>query len=261
MSFGQSPTTTTEGALPSNQIFISSVATPNTANGDLTALEGGPISTDSNSNKTAPASMYVKDGNDVTEGAKADTAITDSTTTNTKMSFLKGVVKILADIWDSVNHRIKVDGSGVTQPVSGTFWQATQPVSGTVTANQGGSWTVAANSYDHTQPGFKFVPVDNVSITAGSPVAGWTPTTGKKFRLMGIYLNLSNGISGTAIILKDASTEFFRISRDQTNNVGTSHINLAPNGYLSASVNNVLNIDVVGNSSSIVEGTLWGFEE
>jgi hypothetical protein len=48
-----------------------------------------------------------------------------------------------------------VDGSGVTQPISGnvgvtgsvavtgTFWQATQPVSGTVTANQGGApWTV-----------------------------------------------------------------------------------------------------------------------
>ena len=31
----------------------------------------------------------------------------------------------------------KVDGSGVTQPVSGTFWQATQPVSGTVTSNVG----------------------------------------------------------------------------------------------------------------------------
>ena len=30
--------------------------------------------------------------------------------------------------------RLLVDGSGVTQPVSGTFWQATQPVSGTVTA-------------------------------------------------------------------------------------------------------------------------------
>lgn len=34
---------------------------------------------------------------------------------------------------------LKVDGSGVTQPVSGTFWQATQPVSGTV----GVSGTVA----------------------------------------------------------------------------------------------------------------------
>jgi hypothetical protein len=32
---------------------------------------------------------------------------------------------------------LRVDGSGVTQPVSGTFWQATQPVSGTVTVNQG----------------------------------------------------------------------------------------------------------------------------
>jgi hypothetical protein len=29
---------------------------------------------------------------------------------------------------------LKVDGSAVTQPVSGTFWQATQPVSGTVSA-------------------------------------------------------------------------------------------------------------------------------
>src|SRR5437016_577795 len=29
----------------------------------------------------------------------------------------------------------KVDGSAVTQPVSGTFWQATQPISGTVTVN------------------------------------------------------------------------------------------------------------------------------
>ena len=36
---------------------------------------------------------------------------------------------------------IKVEGvaGGVAQPVSGTFWQATQPVSGTVTANQGGA--------------------------------------------------------------------------------------------------------------------------
>jgi hypothetical protein len=39
-----------------------------------------------------------------------------------------------------------VDGSAVTQPVSGTFWQATQPVSGTVTANQGGTWILGANS-------------------------------------------------------------------------------------------------------------------
>jgi hypothetical protein len=32
---------------------------------------------------------------------------------------------------------LRTDSSAVTQPVSGTFWQATQPVSGTVTANAG----------------------------------------------------------------------------------------------------------------------------
>lgn len=42
---------------------------------------------------------------------------------------------------------LKVDGSAVTQPVSGTFWQATQPVSGTVTANAGtGTFAVSAAS-------------------------------------------------------------------------------------------------------------------
>lgn len=54
-----------------------------------------------------------------------------------------------------VTGRIPVDGSGVTQPVSisgavpvtGTFWQATQPVSGTVTANAGtGTMAVSATS-------------------------------------------------------------------------------------------------------------------
>lgn len=41
---------------------------------------------------------------------------------------------------------VKVDGSGVTQPVSGTFWQATQPVSGTVTANIGTSGSLALDA-------------------------------------------------------------------------------------------------------------------
>ena len=51
--FGQTPVTTTQGTPSANQFPISSVAVPGTANGDLTATEGGPISTDSNSNKTS----------------------------------------------------------------------------------------------------------------------------------------------------------------------------------------------------------------
>jgi hypothetical protein len=41
-------------------------------------------------------------------------------------------------------HPVRTDPTGTTaQPVTGTFWQATQPISGTVTANQGGApWSV-----------------------------------------------------------------------------------------------------------------------
>lgn len=48
---------------------------------------------------------------------------------------------------------IGVDGSGVTQPVSGTFWQATQPVSGSVTANAGTNLNTSALALDATLSG------------------------------------------------------------------------------------------------------------
>jgi hypothetical protein len=66
---------------------------------------------------------------------------------------------------------LKVDGSAAVQPVSGTFWQATQPVSGTVTANAGtGTFTVDASG--HT------VPVSGTFWQATQPVSGtfWQTT-------------------------------------------------------------------------------------
>lgn len=62
----------------------------------------------------------------------------------------------------------KVDGSAVTQPVSGTFWQATQPVSGTVTANAGsGTFTVSVSN----------TPSVTLSGTAQVTTSGTTTTT------------------------------------------------------------------------------------
>lgn len=117
MSFGNNPTTSTQQPLIANQFPLSSVAVPGAPNGDLTALEGGPASTDSNGNKTAPASMYVKDGGDITQGMTTDAAITGDSA-GTISAKLRGLIKIFTDVWDSFNHRIKVDGSGVTQPIS-----------------------------------------------------------------------------------------------------------------------------------------------
>src|SRR6266704_1948061 len=42
---------------------------------------------------------------------------------------------------------------GVAVPGSGTFWQATQPISGTITANQGGTWNVNEGGTWTVQPG------------------------------------------------------------------------------------------------------------
>lgn len=62
------------------------------------------------SNKAAvkAASGDIADGALATMGAKADSAVTDSTTTNSQMSFIKGFVKMLADMWDSTNHWLQV---------------------------------------------------------------------------------------------------------------------------------------------------------
>ena len=76
------------------------------------------------------SAVTMADGANVTQGAIADAAVTTNAP-GTLSAKLRGIVTILASVWDSVNNRLKVDGSGVTQPVSGTFFQATQPVSGT----------------------------------------------------------------------------------------------------------------------------------
>lgn len=50
----------------------------------------------------------IPDGAIQTIGAKADTAVTDSTQSGTLMSFLKGLVKIFADVWDVASHALGV---------------------------------------------------------------------------------------------------------------------------------------------------------
>jgi hypothetical protein len=79
----------------------------------------------------------------ITPGSGATIAadeLTDATLGTVKVQYLK----LMDGTIDSSNKAVvssagalKVDGSGVTQPVSGTFWQVTQPVSGTVTVTQG----------------------------------------------------------------------------------------------------------------------------
>lgn len=72
---------------------------------------------------------------------------------------------------------LKVDGSGTALPVSGTFWQATQPVSGTVAVSgtpavaQSGTWTVQPGNTANTTAW----KVDGSAVT--QPVSGTVTAT------------------------------------------------------------------------------------
>jgi len=171
----------------------------------------------------------------------------NQTTGNTSLSNIDGKLPAL------VSSRVPVDGSGVTQPVSGTFWQATQPVSiassvpvtgpltdaqlrastvpisGTVTANTGLSQpltdaqlrasavpisgTVTANT-GLTQP-----LTDTQLRAAAVPVSG--PLTDTQLRATAIQIQ--GTVSGTAV---PVSGTFFQatqpVSGTVTANTGLS---------------------------------------
>lgn len=104
-----------------------------------TTNEIGPLQMDANgrlkvevfSGETLPVSGTVT----------ADLGATDN-------AVLDAIAASTAAIETAVEGTLVVNGSGVTQPVSGTFWQATQPVSGTVAATIAAGATSIAKAED-----------------------------------------------------------------------------------------------------------------
>lgn len=94
------------------------------------------------------------------------------------------------------------------------------------------------------------------AVAVGSEATIWTPTSGKKFRLMGFVLD--QGTATGAITFRDntAGTTIFILG---ANTVGIPiTVNLG-NGILSAAANNVLTAQ--GVATETLTGTLFGTEE
>jgi hypothetical protein len=143
---------------------------------------------------------------------------------------------------------------------AGTIADGTANVGATMSAG-GASHILAVsgllfNGANHDRPRtpLVFKTIAAVAVTAGTPAAFWTPTAGKKFRLMGFMLSLS--VAGS-VILKDAATEMIRTPL-MAAGVGLAAPPLG-NGILSALANNVLNGDVTATGS--VSGFVFGTEE
>jgi hypothetical protein len=96
-----------------------------------------------------------------------------------------------------------------------------------------------------------------VAVTAGTPVAAWTPASGKTFVLTGFMLSLT--VAGS-VILKDGGAANAEILRTplMPANVGLASPPMA-DGVTGAAAGGALNVDVSVTGS--VSGFVIGFEQ
>lgn len=106
------------------------------------------------------------------------------------------------------------------------------------------------------------------AVTAAGATTVWTPTSGKRFRLMGYTLSVSGTVAatGTQVIeLLDAATIFAQhgATVQSVTPQGDTQIGLDyGNGYLSSGVNNVLTINLgTAMATGAVYANLWGTEQ
>lgn len=136
MSFTATPVDGSTPPLPMSSVVPDGTNTP-------LAVEGGP-SISTGGNTIAPVSMYVKDGNDLAEGATTDAAVTGDVSGSVSAK-LRGLSKILNSVWDNVNNRLNVAvvsppgisyfGSSVANGVLTNACTASNAANGTTVAN------------------------------------------------------------------------------------------------------------------------------
>jgi hypothetical protein len=158
---------------------------------------------------------------------------------------------------------IKVDGSAVTQPVSGTFWQTTQPVSlaslpalaaGSATigaVNQAGSWTITANAGSGTFGVSGTVTANQGGAWSVGQSGTWTVQPGNTANTTPWLVNPSDPAATTGTIsAADAATSA------STNSISQTYITGTPTANSSVSVTLSANPAITFQLSGTFNGTL-----
>ena len=98
-----------------------------------------------------------------------------------------------------------------------------------------------------------FKSISNVAITSEATL--WTPTSGKKFRLLGGYLSYITAVALVNLIDGSGGTTFFTLPQVV---LATPFRFDIPGGYTSVAANNLLR--AAGGSLQVLTGTIWGDE-
>lgn len=158
----------------------------------------------------------IADGADVTMGSTADAAVS-SDTTGTLSGKLRGLVKILADVWDSTNHWLKISIQNATLAVT-----------------QSGTWTVQPGNTANTTPWLvqqnqtTFSPLEAAYTAAQTDTAIVTATNVQNITVRKITVSVD---TATTVSVS------FRIGLGPTNTPTTSkvlmtHPGLAPGSWI-----------------------------
>lgn len=177
--------------------------------------------------------IQIPDGGNVTFGAKADTAASDDTGTWTFMALFK---RLLAKF-----------------TAAATLGDAT----GKPTTTAVGAWLFGYNGASGDLVRVQSFRVDLSAVSITSIATVWTPTSGKKFRLMGGSISVSAAVN---VLFEDNSAGAGNfVWRTPTLNANTPYNFDLGNGKLSAATNNVLK--ATASAAATITGTLYGVEE
>ena len=168
---------------------------------------------------------------------------------------------------DDTNKYLYVDVSNSSLAVTGTFWQSTQPVSGTVTANEGGTWTVQPGNTANTTPWLVTLSGTNSSVPT-TESGSWTVTANAGTGTFGTQ-DASDGATGSAVPLKAAylggqnasgNLTGFYVDPCEQKGRSVANINLTASGQIITGSNytflcSVLLVTATAQNIAFVEGT------
>jgi hypothetical protein len=157
----------------------------------------------------------------------------------------------------SGNWQVGITGS---VPVTGTFWQATQPISGTVTANQGGTWNVGTvTNVVHVDDNTGSLTVDNNGTFAVQSTQAGMWAVALTGTIPNITTTPATNISDATYIgdikfgeaLPAGTNLMGKVGIDQTTPGTTNKVNIGNDGQVAATQSGTWNIGTVTAVTSL----------
>ncbi len=187
--YGASDTSTT--TLGANQTPISEVYPPSgsltsAAGGQLTATEGGPASTDATSKRSAPASIWIRDGNNITQGAQADAAATTDAGTFSLIALFKRLLQGITTLTGKWSAATGTKANVVAAITSTTILASNANRKGAIIYNDStailyldlSGGTASATSYSVQIPANGYFEVPGPAIYTGLVTGIWVAANG-----------------------------------------------------------------------------------